>query len=377
MGLFQPDGRYRRGDRKADLIHRFTDTAALARIAGELSTIAAVREIGPETSARLVARHGTEAPAVVALAAELDLLRPLHASGPSSRRRSRGRPARSLPSPSTTSWPVEPGWPRSCPIAAKSIAARVAEHPRRRARLGRIRAGRWRSRTTSLRPVASSSVAPPGPPRGAHGDARPLRLTESQGYASLSESRTIPPETPRNRPWPERSSTQLGLLSRLTREPDGIASATERSFRFRVQRQEPDLRGLRTGVRVHRVRAGLLRAAWLHRASPLPVLSRQPQGCPQQLRAAAARTSAATAPAAATRPAAPAATAAAVAATALAIAVRARCSPRPARPAARRPRSRSARPAASPSTAATASAASAAADLVLSVRADSRPAEPA
>ena len=53
------------------------DTAALARIAGELSTIAAVREIGPETAARLVARHGTEAPAVVALGAELDLLRPL------------------------------------------------------------------------------------------------------------------------------------------------------------------------------------------------------------------------------------------------------------------------------------------------------------
>jgi glycerol-3-phosphate dehydrogenase len=53
------------------------DTDALARIAGELSTIAAVREIGPETSARLVARHGTEAPAVIALGAELDLLRPL------------------------------------------------------------------------------------------------------------------------------------------------------------------------------------------------------------------------------------------------------------------------------------------------------------
>ena len=50
---------------------------ALARIAGELSTIAAVREIGPETATRLVARHGTEAPAVVALGAELDLIRPL------------------------------------------------------------------------------------------------------------------------------------------------------------------------------------------------------------------------------------------------------------------------------------------------------------
>jgi len=53
------------------------DTDALARIAGELSTIATVRDVGAETSARLVARHGTEAPAVVALGAELDLIRPL------------------------------------------------------------------------------------------------------------------------------------------------------------------------------------------------------------------------------------------------------------------------------------------------------------
>ncbi len=53
------------------------DTDALERIAGELSTIPAMREIGPETSTRLVARHGTEAPAVVALGGELDLIRPL------------------------------------------------------------------------------------------------------------------------------------------------------------------------------------------------------------------------------------------------------------------------------------------------------------
>jgi glycerol-3-phosphate dehydrogenase len=53
------------------------DTDALARIAGELSTIAAIHAVGPETAARLVARHGTEAPAVVALGAELDLIRPL------------------------------------------------------------------------------------------------------------------------------------------------------------------------------------------------------------------------------------------------------------------------------------------------------------
>jgi glycerol-3-phosphate dehydrogenase len=53
------------------------DHDALDRIAGELSTIPAIRAAGAETAARLVARHGTEAPAVVALGAELDLLRSL------------------------------------------------------------------------------------------------------------------------------------------------------------------------------------------------------------------------------------------------------------------------------------------------------------
>ncbi len=50
---------------------------AQARIAGELATIASVEAVGPEAAARLVARHGTEAPAVVALGAELDLVHPL------------------------------------------------------------------------------------------------------------------------------------------------------------------------------------------------------------------------------------------------------------------------------------------------------------
>ena len=67
--------------RPSDTAERYlvgaAETAALARIAGELATIPAVREIGPETSARLVARHGTEAPAIVALGADLDLMRPI------------------------------------------------------------------------------------------------------------------------------------------------------------------------------------------------------------------------------------------------------------------------------------------------------------
>jgi glycerol-3-phosphate dehydrogenase len=47
------------------------------RLAAELGTIPAIADAHPEAAARLVARHGTEAPAVVALGADLDLLQPL------------------------------------------------------------------------------------------------------------------------------------------------------------------------------------------------------------------------------------------------------------------------------------------------------------
>jgi len=50
---------------------------AQTRIANELATIASVAAVGPAAPGQLVARHGTEAPAIVALGAELDLLRPL------------------------------------------------------------------------------------------------------------------------------------------------------------------------------------------------------------------------------------------------------------------------------------------------------------
>jgi glycerol-3-phosphate dehydrogenase len=53
------------------------ETDALARIAADLATIPAVASVGPAAAAQLVARHGTEAPAVVALGAELNLLRAL------------------------------------------------------------------------------------------------------------------------------------------------------------------------------------------------------------------------------------------------------------------------------------------------------------
>jgi glycerol-3-phosphate dehydrogenase len=53
------------------------DRAVLDRIATEIASVPAVAAAHPEAAARLVARHGTEAPGVVALGGELDLLRPL------------------------------------------------------------------------------------------------------------------------------------------------------------------------------------------------------------------------------------------------------------------------------------------------------------
>jgi glycerol-3-phosphate dehydrogenase len=50
---------------------------ALARIVDEIATIPAVAAASPEAARRLVDRHGTEAPGVVALGAEHDLIRPL------------------------------------------------------------------------------------------------------------------------------------------------------------------------------------------------------------------------------------------------------------------------------------------------------------
>jgi glycerol-3-phosphate dehydrogenase len=53
------------------------EAEALARIADDLATIPAVADVSPDAARVLVDRHGTEAPAVVALGAELDLIHPL------------------------------------------------------------------------------------------------------------------------------------------------------------------------------------------------------------------------------------------------------------------------------------------------------------
>ena len=58
------------------------DRGELDRIITELASVPAVAAAHPDAAARLVARHGTDAPAVVALGGELDLIRPLVPSRP-------------------------------------------------------------------------------------------------------------------------------------------------------------------------------------------------------------------------------------------------------------------------------------------------------
>lgn len=58
------------------------DRPVLDRIVAEVASVPAVAAAHPEAAARLVARHGTEAPGVVALGGELGLLRPLVAGRP-------------------------------------------------------------------------------------------------------------------------------------------------------------------------------------------------------------------------------------------------------------------------------------------------------
>ena len=84
----------------------------------ELATIAAVRDVGPEAAARLVARHGTEAPGVVALGAELDLIRPLVPGRPFLEAEVAWAVRHELAARSTTSSRAGRGSPRSCPTGA-------------------------------------------------------------------------------------------------------------------------------------------------------------------------------------------------------------------------------------------------------------------
>ena len=174
---------------------------------------------------RLVARHGTEAPDVVALGAELGLLRPLVAGGRSSRPRSRGPPATSWPSRSTTSWRAGRAWPRSCPTAARrsprasprSSARSSAGTPRARARGRDLPRSARREFSVRLR-------GPPGSPRRRGVDRRG---TDARA-AALSARRIGGTNQASRRPTcSARSSTALHVPA--SRSRSGRSSSRSRA----------------------------------------------------------------------------------------------------------------------------------------------------
>ena len=145
------EAKKRRSDTAERRLVGAADTDALARIAGELSTIPAVRDIGPETAARLVARHGTEATARRRAGRRT---RPAAPAGPRSiLPRSRGgvgRPPRTGALARRRPGAPDPAGPGAArPWRVDRPAGRA--DPRRRARLGRSRASGSRSRLVSRR----------------------------------------------------------------------------------------------------------------------------------------------------------------------------------------------------------------------------------
>ena len=140
------------------------DTDALARIAGELSTIAAVRDVGPETRGTTgrPPRDGGAGASSRWGRSSTCCARSFRGA-PSSRPRSRGPSATNWPSRSTTSWRAGPASPRSCPDRGAAIAPRVAQILGAELGWGEARQ-RSRSRSYLATARREYSVAPPGPP---------------------------------------------------------------------------------------------------------------------------------------------------------------------------------------------------------------------
>ena len=150
------EAKKRRSDTAERRLVGAADPDALARIAGELSTIPAIRDVGPETAARLVARHGTEA---TARRRARGGARPAAAArrrvASSSRPRSPGPSATSWRSRSMTSWRAGPALAQELPDRGAAIAPRVAQILGAELGWGDARQ-RSRSRPTSRRRGAST-----------------------------------------------------------------------------------------------------------------------------------------------------------------------------------------------------------------------------
>ena len=122
-------------------------------------------------------------------------------------------------------------------------------------------------------PTSDDSDACPSPKRD--GACRP-HFGHTKSYARRTAGRTIPPLCPRA----GRGRVQVAGRPGLSR----AAARTRREQLLRgvpgsrVYGQGSGLRRLRTGVRVHCQRAGLLRPARLHRSKAVRVVSQRPQG---------------------------------------------------------------------------------------------------
>jgi glycerol-3-phosphate dehydrogenase len=80
--LVRDEARRRPSDTADRRLIGAADELTRARLVAELATMPAIADAHPEAATRLVDRHGTEAPAIAALGASLDLLRPLVAGRP-------------------------------------------------------------------------------------------------------------------------------------------------------------------------------------------------------------------------------------------------------------------------------------------------------
>ena len=219
----------------------------LDRMAAELATIPWVGAAHPEAAARLVARHGTDAAGVVALGSELGLTAASRPGARSSRQRSPGPSDTSWRWASTTSCRAGRGWrwrpPTEAPRSRRGW--RPSSVPSwagmRRARRGRSR------RISPRRDAITPSHQPPSrwPVRCPSRRPEPPAPRRAQSELEIGPIRAQARRPKWRDPWVRKfrlynahacayrlagkrhgsvrgqrtsSSTQLGLLSRLTRE---------------------------------------------------------------------------------------------------------------------------------------------------------------
>ena len=141
------------------------DRAALDRLASEIATVPEVAAAHPDAAARLVARHGTQAPAVVAVGADLGLCARSWPVGRSWRPRSPGRSGTSSPSRWTTCCRAGSGSVPNCRTAGRP-SPRASRRSWARSWTGGHPARPWRRRRTwpghAMSTPSLARLSPPG-----------------------------------------------------------------------------------------------------------------------------------------------------------------------------------------------------------------------